>query len=130
MKNILTVLILSLMSAQSYAGKLLCASKSGETLYFTDGQVRVTADIDSATELSGFEITVSESDTLGVSERSVSGKDTGKYIRFEAVADAWCNYKFTVGSQYLKDKSTNAFLDASCEENNGYSISLKCKVID
>ena len=122
------VILFSLLTSTfAHADELLCASAGNQELYYTNGQVRLTAIINNETSLSNLELTTTGSDTLGVSEEHIDGEIKGKYVRFSA-SDAWCNYRITLPLGFMQKATTVMFLDAYCEENSNYSIRLKCAV--
>lgn len=116
-----------LTSTFAHADELLCASIGNQELYYTNGQVRITAIINNETSLRKLELSTTGSDTLGVSEEKVDGKIKGKYSRF-SFSDAWCNYRIALPLGFMQKTNTTVFLDANCEENSNYSLRLNCAV--
>lgn len=116
-----------LVSTYVQADELLCASARNQSLYYSTGQVRLTAQINNETSLDNLRLTITGSSLLGVNEAVVDGTVVGRYKRFN-VSDAWCNYRITLPSGFMTRSSTPAFLDANCEENTNSSIRLNCVV--
>ena len=130
MKTLLMLLsVPTLLVAQTaQADELLCASKKNQTLYYTTGQVKLTAEIANTTLLYRLSLSTSGSDKLGVREAELKGKIQGDYVRFEIGGDAWCSYKLTLPKGFMTQESTPAFIDAYCEENSKYSVRLNCAI--
>jgi len=121
------VLSLSIIQA-AQADELLCASEKNQILYYTTGQVRLTAEINNTTRLSRVSLSISGSEKYGVSQAEVKGKIQGNYVRFEIGGDAWCSYKLTLPKGFMTRESTPAFIDAYCEESTKSSVRLNCAI--
>jgi len=121
------VLFLSIANV-ARADQLLCASKKNEPLYYSTGQIKLTAEIADTTTLSMVTLRTSGSGTLGSSESEVFGKIHGDYVRFEIGGDAWCSYKLALPKDFKTREQTWAYVDAHCEENANSSIRLNCSI--
>lgn len=123
-------LILVLASAQlASADELLCASKKDQKLYYSIGQVRLTAEINSPTLLSRLSMGITGSNHLGLNqEAEVNGTIGGDYVRFDIGSDAWCNYRLALPKGFMTKERTAAFLDANCEAGIKSSVRLNCAI--
>ena len=111
----------------SFSDELHCASKANQDLYFTSGQIRLTAEVNSPELLSQVRLSTTGSQELGFSEDEIQGEVKGKYVRFYA-SDAWCNYKLSTLKSFSTSETAVVYLEASCEESNNYSIRLNCRI--
>jgi len=126
LKFIVSAMLL-VASTSAFANELLCSSKKDETLYFTDGQIRVTAKVINSEHLQNVEMI--SGGNPGFTETELVGKknQTGKYIRFQS-SDAWCNYTITLPAGFMTRDTTVLFLDAKCEEGNNSEHRLNCRL--
>jgi hypothetical protein len=124
----LAVLASAFLSAGSLqADEIKCASARDQSLYFSTGQVRATAEVNSPILLSNLQISTTGSDVLGANESEVKGKVSGNWVRFYA-ADAWCHYTLTLPRFFMTQETFPLFLDAGCEEQTKYEVRLKCRI--
>lgn len=133
MKLFLSLIALSVLSANANAATLRCASKKGESLYYTEGQlVLVAGSVISDELLSNASLELLPASKLGVKEQRVVAdkkRSTAQYVRFNLGADAWCNYRLTLPRGYSdRGEAFPAFVDANCEENSNYSIRMSCSI--
>ena len=118
----------SFLCDSAQADELLCASKKDQSLYYSTGQIKVRAEINSPTLLSALSLKTTGSSTLGLSEDVVKGKVIGNWVRFQG-SDAWCDYTLALSRNFMtKEESFPLFLDARCEEKTNTSIRLNCKI--
>jgi hypothetical protein len=110
----------------SQASELLCASKSGETIYYADGQIKITAQVNSPTHLSRLSLHISDGN-VGFSNEDVRGQVRGNWVRFQA-SDAWCDYTIVMPRTFRVRTSFKMFLDARCDENTNSSHRLNCRM--
>ena len=127
MKTLLaTGLILFSLSNLASATELLCASKKDQDLYYSNGQVLITAKASSPTLLTNFTMEMKGSN-LGSSENRIRGKATNNWVRFQ-FADAWCDYSAALPKNFTSLETFTLFLDAHCEENTNGSVRLNCRL--
>lgn len=106
---------------------LYCTSTKEENIYFSTGQVKIRAGIESSTFLSDFELAVSGGSKLGGSDDS-KGEVKGNWVRF-GFSDAWCDYTATLPKDFTSRKAVPMFVDARCEQHFDSSFRLNCKIV-
>ena len=125
--KILLALVIPFLSAQAHAETLRCASKKNETLYYTEGQLLLTATVAGDSELRNVRLSLQPEGKLGAQEGQATGKTSGGWTRFSAGGDAWCSYRLALPASFARDSGKFVgFVDASCEENSRYSVRVYC----
>jgi hypothetical protein len=130
MKTLLSgALLAGLICSSAQADTLLCASKRNAEIYFTEGQVRITAEINSSTLLSNVNFSIKGGEnTLNSLTEEAKGKVTAAYVRFELEGSLFCTYKIALPKNFMTQSNTRLYVDASCEEGYNYSVQLNCSV--
>ena len=124
MKNVFGLVMLLASTAQlAHADELLCASKKDQNIYFSTGQVLLTAEVNSPTLLSRLSMKVTGGSNLGANVEELNGN----WVRFQ-FSDAWCDYTATLPKGFMTSESAAMFLDARCEENTNSTVKLNCKI--
>lgn len=129
-KTIASVTVLSaFLAASASAGELVCASKKDETLYYSSGQLLLSADVVSETNLRDVDLSLQPGSKHGSRDADVTGAGSGRWIRFALEGDAWCSYKLALPAGFDQGGRTfPAFVDAACENNTRSSVRMSCRL--
>jgi hypothetical protein len=127
-KFLLIAALFAFSAANAQAAELRCASGSNENVYFSSGQILITAKFADESSLESLRMDgpgsmgfLNEDAEPGVKSRN------GKYARFKG-ADAWCNYTVTLPVGFSARKTTPMFLDAKCEGGIVSDHRLHCRI--
>lgn len=127
MKTLLIALALCLGSTSAVAATLICNSKEKETLYYSEGKLRLDVGVASTELLTGGSIQLLPVKKLGSTFGETRGVTKNGFVRFPLAADAWCNYRLALPANFIeRPRAFTGFVDAYCEENQNYSIRMSC----
>lgn len=121
-------MIFALMfSVHASAEHLFCASKKNENMYYTTGQIRLTAQI--ADEAFLTDVNFSGAEPLGFVEDGLAGKkiNGGRSLRFQG-GDAWCSYDLIFPANFTARSRSTLTVKAYCEENTNSTHILYCTI--
>ncbi len=124
------ILLIFVMGMSAHAETLECRSSGPESIYYTEGTIRVKAIVIGDAALNRIEMDVTRGNLgFGPEDQITEGRETPNYVKFWLGADAWCNYRGTLPKNFRsRPKMFPMFMDAYCEENTNSSHRLICKL--
>ena len=129
MKSVIFLLLsFGIISVASGGQKFECLSGPQNMLYYSVGQVRLSAQMWSpGSALTDIQLSTSGSSVIGLAGSRAQGHSQGQYLRFDLGVDSWCGYRLGMVPKSFSQPSFQVFVDAHCENAVRSSVLLTCQ---
>ena len=130
MKSFLLVSIaLTILSTSAQAAQLLCVSEKEETLYYSTGTVRISAELEPDGQATEIQLSTTGSSNLGgkFTATEIGTVLNENYAR-SSFSDAWCNYRMALRLECSSLETYAVYLDAYCEGGSIDRLRFNCTI--